>query len=178
VLLRPIDDAVEVLGQQVTPSNQIHHRTSNSLKVVIDASISLFDGQARIASGLSCRPSRREGYVRPQELVDLARISNRWIPEIPASGRRQWYRNFRVTDTAKVVSISIHLWHEMRKGRDFSPLVRAGPWIVRGLATPRSEGNTLRSIGTKVLSLIRGYWLIGGGVPSAATGATLGATRA
>src|SRR5262249_15242994 len=118
VLLRPLDDAVEVLSQQVTPSNQIHRRTSNSLKVVIDASISLFEGQARIPSGLSCRPSRREGNVRPQELVDLARISDRWIPEIPAGDRRQWYRNFRVTNTTKVVSISIDLWHEMRKGRE------------------------------------------------------------
>ena len=53
VLLRPLDDGVEVLSQQVTPSNQIHRRTSNSLKVVIDASISLFEGQARITLG--CR---------------------------------------------------------------------------------------------------------------------------
>ena len=130
MLLCPLDDDIEVLSQQVTPANQIHRRTSNSLQVVVDASISLFEGQARIPSGLSCRPGRREGNVRPQELVDLTRISHRWIPEVPAGGRRQWHRNFRVTDTAKVVSISIHLWHEI-----LAPLARRTgryrPWLIR-----------------------------------------------
>jgi len=42
-----------------------------------------------------------------RSLVDLARISNRRILEIPAGCRRQWYRNYWITDTAKVVSVSI-----------------------------------------------------------------------
>jgi hypothetical protein len=48
---RALDDALEVLSQQVAPSNQIHRRPSNSLQVVVDASISLFEGQARITIG-------------------------------------------------------------------------------------------------------------------------------
>src|SRR5688500_2719194 len=49
---RALDDALEILSQEVTLSNQIHRRTANSLQVVVDASISLFERQARITIGI------------------------------------------------------------------------------------------------------------------------------
>ena len=65
VLLRPLEDHLEVLRKHIAPSNQIHRRISNSLQVVVDASISLRDGHAGIPIGLPHRPGRGERNIRP-----------------------------------------------------------------------------------------------------------------
>jgi hypothetical protein len=117
---RALDDALEVLSQQVTPSNQIHRQTSDSLQVVVDASISLLERQARITISSPRRLGLGERKVRPDELVDVLWIADRRIAEIPARRRRHRHRDLGVANSSDVVSIPIDLRHEVRKSNDLA----------------------------------------------------------
>ena len=73
-------------------------------------------------SPVACRAALvgAKGMYDPQELVDLARIGNRWITKIPASRRRERNRDLGVTDAGDVISVAIDLRDEMRQRHELA----------------------------------------------------------
>src|SRR5262245_16523770 len=109
---------VEVFLKQQPTANQVHRGGAHSLQVVVKASVSLFNGQAGISEGYPHGFGCRERDIRAQQLIDLGGISNRFRAKVPSGRCRQRHCDFWITDTAKIVSVSIDLRHEMWKGRD------------------------------------------------------------